>query len=460
MADGLKQGRALVMGLGLFGGGLGVTKWLAGQGWRVVVTDTKSAADLAEPIADLQPLIDRGDVELRLGEHREDDFASVDLVVANVAVPRPWENRYLAAARAAGVRVTTEMGLLIQRLPAGAITIGVTGSVGKSTTSAMIAHVLSAAVSQGAAGTKVFFGGNIGVSLLPELERIGAGDLVVLELSSAMLHWLEGWSPRVAVATTFAANHIDWHGSIEHYRASKQAILKSQRPGDVAVVGSDAAEWPIAAGVERRLVERAERVTGLAIPGVHNEQNAAVAVAAALLAARKSPALSSLTPEVAQRLVRSFPGLPDRLQFVGSVRLPSGGEAKCFNDSKSTTPESAMLAIEAFAVEPGVGKVHLIVGGYDKGSDFGAFAKASAGLAGLYTIGKTGPAIAEAARRAGAKVVECGELSKAVDAAWGRMAGGDVLLLSPACASWDQFVNYQQRGASFVQLVRGKGGAA
>lgn len=463
-------GQALVMGLGLFGGGLGVTKWLAGQGWKVLVTDTKGRADLAAPLAELRDLVERGVVELRLGEHHEEDFTSADLVIANVAVPRPWENAFLEAARARGVPITTEIGLFIERLPTGVLTLGVTGSVGKSTTSAMIADILTVAVDQseskaaGAGATRpprVFYGGNIGVSLLSSLAEIQPGDIVVLELSSAMLHWLEGWSPHVAVVTTFAPNHIDWHHTLEHYRASKQGILNSQEPGDIAVLGADAADWASRPGVRRITLSNDERIERLGVPGVHNQRNAAMAVTAACVGVEwgRSHSISwaSVDRERAIDIVRQFRGLPDRLELVLRAEKPV---VSCFNDSKSTTPESTLLAIEAFSEDPGPGHVHLIAGGYDKGAELNAMAKACAPLGGVYTIGHTGQRIAEAVRSVGGKVLECGTLDNAVASAWERLADGDVLLLSPACASWDQFSNYQERGRRFTEFVRARGGRA
>jgi len=225
--------RVTVMGLGRFGGGVGVARWLAGQGARVLVTDAKSASDLAEPLADIQDLIDAGQITTRLGEHRETDFVEADLVIANPAVPEPWSNKYLDAAASAGVSVDTEIGLLIARLPGRARTLAVTGTVGKSTTTAMIAHALRQT------GRRVALGGNIGISLLPTLP-IDAETWVVLELSSFMLYWLgrtHKWSPAIAVVTNIGDNHIDWHGTVDHYVQSKQELLAHQQPGDVAILG-------------------------------------------------------------------------------------------------------------------------------------------------------------------------------------------------------------------------------
>ncbi len=225
--------RVTVMGLGRFGGGVGVTRWLVERGASVLVTDMAPAEKLAEPLGDIDDLVRRGVVRTRLGEHNVSDFTDTDLVIANVAVPKPWENRFLRAAQAARVPVTTEIRLTIDRLPSRERTIAITGSAGKSTTSAMIHHALRTL------GLPTAFGGNIGGSLLPEIERGGITreTRVVLELSSAMLHWLGDWSPRVAVFTNFSPNHLDWHGTLEHYRASKMRILRAQRPGDAAVLG-------------------------------------------------------------------------------------------------------------------------------------------------------------------------------------------------------------------------------
>jgi UDP-N-acetylmuramoylalanine--D-glutamate ligase len=186
----LAGARVTVMGLGRFGGGVGVTRWLAAQGADVLVTDLDPAEKLAEPLAAISSLVDSGTVRLRLGEHNASDFTGCDLVVANPAVPRPWENRFLRAAEAARVPVTTEITLLLSRLPEAMRerAVGVTGSVGKSTTTAMVHAGLSAAAGE---GERVLLGGNIGGSLLGGLGRIDDRAWLVLELSSAMLYWVE-----------------------------------------------------------------------------------------------------------------------------------------------------------------------------------------------------------------------------------------------------------------------------
>lgn len=474
-----RERRVTVMGLGRFGGGVGVTRWLAQRGARVLVTDLDPESKLAESLAQLEDLRRAGRVTLRLGGHDERDFAETDAVIANAAVPRPWENRFLNAARAAGVEITTEINLLVEqiealhaaesdvsgvRVPARARIIGVTGSVGKSTTTALIHHVLRAS------GRTAVVGGNLGGSLLGQLEEaLRPRAWVVLELSSAMLYWLgarrggAGWSPGTAVVTNLAPNHLDWHGSLDHYRVSKQQLLRAQGPGDIAVLGAapgiGVADWPLGPGVERIVIRAEAGVPGLRLPGMHNAWNAAVAVAAVRATVARVEGPGALDEETARRHACSFGGLPHRLALVGSARR-GGAEVRFFNDSKSTTPESTLLGVQSFGdgvagdQAAGLSRVHLIAGGYDKGADLTPVAALAPQLAGLYTVGKTGPRLANGARACGGQVTECGTVDAATRAAWERARGGDVILLSPACASWDQFENYEKRGELFERMAR------
>lgn len=423
--------RVVVMGLGRFGGGVGAARYAVRQRADVLVTDTDGADRLAESLRQLEPL----GIETRLGEHREDDFASADLVIVNPAVDRRG-NRYLQAAEAAGVAVGSEIQLLTQRLPNRRRTIGVTGTSGKSTVTAMIGHLLTGALGP----DRVHVGGNIGGSLLESVDRIGRDHWVVLELSSFMLEALDRdrWSPGVAVVTNIAPNHLDRHGSMEDYVSAKQTLLRYQHAQDKAILGGSVADWPVGTGVTRCVVDDSDYDIEIAVPGRHNRFNAMCAISVGEMIV--------LQGENLLRSLADFSGLPHRLQFIAEHR-----GVRYYNDSKSTTPQSAELAIGGFPRHT----VHAILGGCDKGSDLSGMAS----LAGLqcravYTIGATGETIAATADGAGrAGVVRCATLDRAVRSAVAAAQPGDVVLLSPGCASWDQFENYERRGAAFVEEV-------
>lgn len=445
--------RVTVMGLGRFGGGVGVARYLVKQGADVLVTDTLPADQLKDSLAQLDGL----PIAYRLGEHNVSDFTTCDLVVANPAV-KP-DNRFLRSAEAADIPITSEIRLLVEALPNRLRTIGVTGTAGKSTTTAMIGHILgkgqftplppiSVARTRRSTHTmeaapRVWVGGNLGGSLLNVIDQIGKNDMVVLELSSFMLHGLreDKWSPHIAVITNISPNHLDWHESYENYVADKRVILDYQEEDDWYVLGpgvekptkSKAIHWPVPEPGMARAI-------GLKLPGDHNYQNAVTAATGAYPA--------GISVGLGLMLLRDFPGLPHRLQFV----LEHNG-VRYYNDSKCTTPEAAELAIRSF--DPG--SAHIILGGYDKGSDLKPLAGfASEQCAGIYTIGVTGEVIRTAAEAASAaaEVVGCGDLDTAVRDAVKRAKPGQVVLLSPACASWDQFDNYERRGERFIELVK------
>jgi len=417
--------RVTVMGLGRFGGGVGVTRWLVEAGARVTVTDLQDDADLAPALQELAPLVDDGRVHLRLGGHHERDFVECDLVVVNPGVPRPWENRFLLAARRAGVTLTTEIGLTVERLSRRRV-IGITGTAGKSTTAAMIHHIVRGL------GLDCHLGGNIGGSLLTRLDEAKPDDWFVVELSSAMLWWLgdaaeafggAGWSPHIAVMTNLQPNHLDWHGTFEHYRRCKESIFRFQEPDDHRLGSHDADP---------------ARTIPLAIPGRHNLANARLAVATATRI--------GLLPEAAAGTLASFPGLPHRLELV-----TERDGRRFFNDSKATTPRSTCVAVAAFDDSR---TVHLLAGGYDRKVDLSGIVELAPRLAGLYTMGATGQGLVDATRAGHAEF--CETVENAVNRAVNRMKPGDVLLLSPGCASWDQFKNYEMRGEAFCSVVQGR----
>jgi UDP-N-acetylmuramoylalanine--D-glutamate ligase len=468
MIQNWKNKRVTVMGLGGFGGGVGVTRWLVEQGAKVLLTDKAPAEKLQPALAQLADL----NVALHLGGHDQRDFRALDLVVVNPAVPESSE--YLQIARGANVPITTEINLFVERCPARCV--GVTGSVGKSTTTAMIGHILQEGTKvrpteEGGrtrhAGTqaiarRTWVGGNIGKSLLDALAEIAADDLVVLELSSFQLQRAPGvrWSPHVSVVTDITPNHLDWHGTFEAYLAAKLNILRFQDPAhDAAIVhrrldlpklleqlpglhGATIAPWSYGLDGETPTATRGElsqrwENLRLNVPGRHNRENAAAALAAVkCLGVPDDVALAALT---------TFEALPHRLQKV----VERDG-VTYYDDSKSTTPEAALTALAAFEAP-----LLVILGGYDKGSDLRPVARAAARRAKFTAcIGKTGHGLVDAIQSAGGAAEYCGDLAAAVATCRQRVRAGDVVLLSPACASWDQFTDYRERGLQFAQLAR------
>jgi len=458
-ASGFAGKRVTVMGIGLFGGGVGVARFLARQGARVTATDLKGADALADSLARLDGL----PITCHLGGHVESDFTDADLVVVNPAVGD--DSPFLAKARAAGVALETEINLFFQLCPAPIV--GVTGSNGKSTAASLAAHLL------GAGPQRAWLGGNIGRSLLEDLDALRPDDLVVLELSSFQLERLE-WtclSPAVSVVLNLRPNHLDRHGTMANYARAKQPILLHQRERDAALLNADCevvSTWG-ALGKGRKLffstqhpVERGAWLEGeqalwrdgaapvplfrrgdLVLRGEHNAGNALAAAGAAVLCGVPAEAIG---PRMAD-----FRGLEHRLEFVRSL-----DGVDYYNDSKATTPQAAIAGVQAFE-EP----VILIAGGYDKHLPFDEFGKAVAARAkAAVLLGATAGQIHKAIEAAGTTPVHrVADLSEAVRTARCLAAPGDVVLLSPACASYDMFDNYEQRGAVFRSLVMALEGA-
>ncbi|MBN1845301.1 MAG: UDP-N-acetylmuramoyl-L-alanine--D-glutamate ligase [Sedimentisphaerales bacterium] len=468
-ADYWQARRVLVMGLGSFGGGIGVTRFLAGRGAQVTVTDQRSRQELAESLDRL------GDcpVAYHLGGHDSQDFtrARTDVVVVNPAVKR--DNPYLCQARGEGLVLTSEMNLFFELCPA--TIVGVTGSNGKSTTAAMTAAVLAAGSGEGAdiragdgtgvpaAGRRedrnvggyrrVWLGGNIGgENLLCRLDGIAADDVVVLELSSFQLEDLGRIerSPQVAVVTNIAPNHLDWHGDMDAYVRAKQNILRFQASQDYAVLNR---QDPMLTGWSE--ITRA-KVHGypqedlvdfsLQVPGRHNQLNAA--------AAWTVGGLFGVADQTARRALADYRALPHRLERVGRR-----DGVTYYNDSIATTPESVMAALDSFA-EPKV----LILGGYDKKISFRELAErivACRSVAYVLLLGQVRDILAaeldrarQAAGSSQPQYEKVDDLARAVEMARRRASVGSVVLLSPACASYDMFRNFQQRGDLFRRLVQ------
>jgi len=449
--DSLKNRNVLVMGLGLFGGGVGATRFLVGQGARVTVTDLRSAEDLHASVQALAGL----PVTYKLGGHDLEDFTCADLVVANPAVPR--SSPFLLAAEEAGVPITTEICLFVTHCPAKII--GVTGSSGKTTTTTLIGDMLKRV------DARTLVGGNLGKSLLDALPHITPDLPVVLELSSFQLDRLGDlpWSPHIAVVTNFAPNHIDVHGSLDAYRLAKQNIVKYQSHDDWAILNGGDAEvisWP---GSGRRLIfdfcnhkgdqvfvrdnkiwcvfKGKEReicnVSDLQLPGQHNLANALAAVAAAMV--------WGVPDDDIQAVLKSFKGVPHRLEFVREV-----GGVRSLNDSIATSPDRTKVALEAVSSD-----CVLIAGGYDKKIAFELLGTPIAQqVRHLLLMGETAQKIASVVPNdATTEIHFVANLKDAVALAHNISVPGQTVLLSPASASYDQFLNFEKRGEAFKALV-------
>ncbi|MDG2387959.1 MAG: UDP-N-acetylmuramoyl-L-alanine--D-glutamate ligase [Planctomycetaceae bacterium] len=450
--------RVTVMGLGRFGGGTGVIRFLVNQGARVTVTDLKPADDLADS---LELISDLELAAVHLGGHHEQDFSDTDLLIVNPAVTR--DSKWLQLAKDANVPLSSEIGLFLQFNPANVI--GVTGSNGKSTTTALIHHFLKEA------GIKAHLGGNIGGSLLNSLDEIEASDWVVLELSSFQLAALDQMfcSPNFAVITNFTPNHLDWHGSIEDYRRAKQTILRWQCSTGHAVLPLEdphVSHWPVhsdpiwfaledtggrgvyQSGCGKQIIYRTKNnetrwdVTELNhLPGKHNLRNILAACATALSA--------GVPGETINQSLSTFRPLPHRLEYVGEF-----AGRRFFNDSISTTPESTIAALDAFH-EP----IVLLAGGYDKQVDLTPMsARIAEKTKAVSLMGQTGNRICEQMNEAAApKTVNCAVHESFEDAfhwAITQSYPGDIVLLSPGCASYDWFQDFRDRGEQFVDSVQ------
>jgi len=446
--------RVTVMGLGLFGGGLGVTRFLVRQGAKVTVTDMKSERDLRESVEQLRPL----PVTLKLGGHDERDFRDADLVIVNPAVPE--SNPYLGMARA----LETEMNLFFKLCRAETI-VGVTGSNGKTTTTTLVGEIVRKHP------WRSWVGGNIGVSLLESLPEIAPDHLVILELSSFQLEnlGLLKKSPHVGAVLNLSPNHLDRHGTMENYIAAKRQIvghppsrLKILNGDDPVVRGfASAAPTPTqffsltetpASGARVR-DERIEiAVPNVAatldvrrrrIPGNFNLANMAAAALATSPAA--VPGWGRDAWQTAcEEVFNTFPGVEHRLEFVAEKR-----GVKYYNDSKSTDAEATIAALETLP-----GPFVLILGGFDKKTPWETLARcvAEKPVRAVVLLGQTAPAI-EAALRASARVPEIVRVGSLEDTIRVAPRPGETVLLSPACASWDMFRNFTERGLQFKALV-------
>jgi UDP-N-acetylmuramoylalanine--D-glutamate ligase len=366
-------------------------------------------------------------VEVLLGAADPAPLDAVDLLVKSPGIPS--DAALVAAARDRGVRVWSEVELGGRLIPNAVV--GVTGTNGKTTTSELLGAMFRAA------GRSVEVAGNVGRPLTALDGRLMEDAWIVCELSSFQLEDIDEFRPRVAVLLNIAPDHLDRHGTFEAYREAKLRVFENQTLEDVAVVPRDFAPVP---GRARRVEFRAddELPADPLIPGAHNRENAAAATAAARAA--------GIGDEAIAEALRTFRGVPHRLELVREL-----AGVRFLNDSKATNPDAAERALASYAP----GTIRVILGGSRKGSSYAALARRAreTGVLRAYLIGEAAPEVANALHEAGVDFTDCGDLETAVARASADAGPGQIVLLSPACASFDQFRDFEDRGERFRALV-------
>jgi len=453
----LKDKRVLVVGLGK--SGVASALFLKAHGARVTVSDTKSGDELRNEIP---TLLDHG-ITVETGGHGERTFRGQDLIVVSPGVP--VDAPLLAQARSLGEAVIGEIELAARFLP-GPI-VAITGSNGKTTTTTLTGEIMAAG------GLPTLIGGNIGTPAISLAERATPETAIVLEVSSFQLETIQTFHPKVAVVLNVTPDHLDRHRTFEAYVDAKARIFENQQSSDFAVLNEDdptcvamavrtraqvfwfSRQKEVKQGawvrdgnilfrdgrVEQKTSQKMSQrevmqVSEIPLKGAHNLENVLAAVCAG--------ALMGCAPEKIRQAVRDFKAVEHRLEFVATIR-----GVDYYNDSKATNVDATIKALESFPAS-----IHLILGGKDKGSDYSVLNDLlRQRVKRVYTIGAAAAKIESQVR--GVEVVHAETLENAVHRANVVAEPGDVVLLAPACASFDQFKNYEQRGQVFKEIVRG-----
>jgi UDP-N-acetylmuramoylalanine--D-glutamate ligase len=435
--------------------GIATTQFLLARGARVILTDTKSKDALATGIA---PLLDvarqTGELVLELGGHRSESFARCDFVVVSPGIPLALP--MFDISRKAGIPIIAEVELAYRHLN-GRI-IGITGSNGKTTTTALVAQLLAGA------GLKGYAAGNIGAPLIGFVDDSSPEDVYAVELSSFQLEGIRDFRPRIAAILNLTPDHLDRYDGFNGYIAAKKRIFMNQRETDFAVLNADdvrtaalgteicaRALWfsrlttPAQGAFVRngRVIFRDERgerdlfgTDAIALKGSHNLENVLAACAMAIL--------SGAAPESLEESVRKFPGVEHRIEFVAEL-----DGVQFFNDSKATNVDATIKSIEAFE-----GNILLIAGGRDKAGDFNALRlTVRERVKHIVAIGEAAEKLKKALADA-TDVLEARSMQEAVSRCRQLARPGDIVLLAPACASFDMFQDYEHRGRVFKEAVR------
>jgi len=444
----LNNKRVLVVGLGK--SGVASALFLRSRGAQVTVSDSKPQEQLSEEIP---ILLDHG-IIIETGGHGERTFHGQDLIVVSPGVPA--DSPPLVQARALGEPVIGEIELAAQFLPKNIVAI--TGSNGKTTTTTLTGEIITA----GGYPTRV--GGNIGTPAISLVATARPDSVVVLEVSSFQLETIQTFRPRVAVVLNVTPDHLDRHRTFETYVDAKGRIFENQQADDFAVLNADDPVCVGLAGRTRAQVfwfSRKKEVqqgaslrdgrilfrdssgqqeimvaSEIPLKGAHNLENTLAAICAG--------ALMKCAPERIRAAVRNFKAVEHRLEYVATIR-----GVEYYNDSKATNVDATIKALESFPAN-----IHLILGGKDKGSDYTVLNDLlRQRVKRVYTIGAAADKIESQVREA-AEIVHAESLDSAVQRASASAQPGDIVLLAPACASFDQFRNYEHRGKVFKELVQ------
>ncbi|MFZ5596339.1 MAG: UDP-N-acetylmuramoyl-L-alanine--D-glutamate ligase [Bacillota bacterium] len=441
--------KVLVVGAGK--SGLAVASFLVGKGAEVTLNDKRGAGEFGSRLDDLTA----AGVRLCLGGYCRVEGQGFDLVVMSPGVPLDTPPAVEAVIE--GVPVTGELELAYNF--AASPIIAITGTNGKTTTTTLVGQIFRDA------GYRVLVGGNIGLPLVEQVEVYGPDDIIVAEVSSFQLETVRRFRPRVGLILNLTPDHLDRHGDMGGYAAAKSRISMNQQASDFLVLNFDdpltremrgAGKGKVIYFSRRHTLEEGvfvhnntitARLGGvsvpvlgakdLGIPGAHNLENALAAVAAGYV--------MGIPVEAMARTLSSFAGVEHRLEFVAEI-----DGVKYVNDSKGTNPDASMKAVEAYS-EPLV----LIAGGRNKGNDFGEFTRLAAPKArAMVVLGECAEEMARSAEEAGIKtILRAKDFRDAVLLAKSAARPGDVVLLSPACASWDMFNNFEERGNLFKKIV-------
>jgi len=447
----LKGKKVLVVGLGK--SGLAAALFLRRRGAHVTVSDVRSAEALAK---DIPALLDEG-IMVETGGHGLLTFRRQDLIVVSPGVP--LNTPELAQVKSFGLPVIGELELAARFLKGK--TLAITGSNGKTTTTALVGEILEKA------GIPTLVGGNIGVPVVALIDQSTDETWSVLEVSSFQLESTERFHPAIAVILNITPDHLDRHGSFENYALAKERIFAAQNENDLVILNADNARAAQAAarsvakvlffsvehsvlqgawvedgflvyrGGKNEPIEKIMPLSGVPLKGAHNVENVLAAVCASRLA--------GATAEQVRSGVESFQAVEHRLEFVAKIN-----GVDFYNDSKATNVDATAKAVASFS-----SGIHLILGGKDKNSDYTQLLRAR--VRAVYTIGSAAAKI-ENELRGVVSILSCETLDKAVSAAASAARPGEVVLLAPACSSFDQFENYEQRGKVFKELVNERRG--